>query len=39
MWKELRANMKELRVDMDSSADYFRNELENIRKSQEKLEN
>ena len=31
--------MKELRVDMNSNADYFRKELENIRRSQEKLEN
>ena len=28
--------MKELRVDMNSNADYFRKELENIRRSQEK---
>ena len=33
------ANRKELRVDMDNNADYFREELENIRNSQEKLEN
>ena len=31
--------MKELRVDMNSNADYFGKELENIRRSQEKLEN
>ena len=31
--------MKELRVDMNSNADYFRKELENIRRSQEILEN
>ena len=31
--------MKELRADMNSNADYFRKELENIRRSQEKLEN
>ena len=37
--KELRANMKEFRVDMNSNADYFRKELENIGRSQEKLEN
>ena len=37
--KELRVNMKELRADMNSNADYFRKELENIRRSQEKLEN
>ena len=37
--KELRANMKEFRADMNSNADYFRKELENIGRSQEKLEN
>ena len=31
--------LKELRVDMNGNADYFREELENIRRSQEKLEN
>ena len=31
--------MKALRVDMNSNADYFRNDLENIRRSQEKIEN
>ena len=31
--------MKELRVDMTTNADYFRKEIENIRRSQEKLEN
>ena len=31
--------MKELREDMNSNADYFRKELENTRRSQEKLEN
>ena len=31
--------MKELRANMNSNADYFRKELENIRRSQEKLEN
>ena len=31
--------MKEIRADMNSNADYFRKELENIRLSQEKLEN
>ena len=31
--------LKELRAAMNSNADYFRNELENIRRSQEKLEN
>ena len=35
---ELRANMKELRADMNSNADFFRKEIENM-KSQEKLEN
>ena len=33
--KELRANIKELRADMNSNADYFRKKLENIRRSQE----
>ena len=37
--KELRTNMKELRVDINSNADYFRKELGNIRRSQEKSEN
>ena len=37
--KELRLNIKELRADINSNADYFRKELENIRRSQEKLEN
>ena len=37
--KKIRANMKELRVDMDRNADYIRKELETIRRSQEKLEN
>ena len=31
--------MKELRVDMNTNADYIRKEKENIRRSQEKLEN
>ena len=31
--------MKELRADMNSNADYYRKELENIRRSQEKLKN
>ena len=31
--------MKEVRVDMNSNTDYFRKELENTRRSQEKLEN
>ena len=33
--KQLRADMKELRADMNNNADYFRKELENIRRSQE----
>ena len=37
--KELRLNIKELRVDMNSNADSFRKELENKRMSQEKQEN
>ena len=37
--KELRVNMKELRMDINSNADYFRKELENTRRNQEKLEN
>ena len=32
--KELRVDKKELRVDMNSNEDYFRKELENIRRSQ-----
>ena len=32
-------NMKELRADTNSNADYFRKELENTRRAQEKLEN
>ena len=36
--KELRANMKELKVHMNSNADYFGKEIENTRR-QEKLEN
>ena len=31
--------MKELRVDMNSNAEYLRKELENVSRSQEKLEN
>ena len=31
--------MKELREEMNSNAYYFKKELENIRRSQEKLEN
>ena len=37
--KEIVEILKELRVDMNSNADYFRKKLENIRRSQEKLEN
>ena len=37
--KELRANMKELRAGKNSKVLYFRKELENIRSSQDKLEN
>ena len=37
--KELRKNLKGLREDMNSNADYFRKDLENIRRSQEILEN
>ena len=37
--KELRLNINELRVDMNGNADYFRKEVENIRKNKEKLEN
>ena len=37
--KEMRLNIKELRVDMNSNADSFRKELENIKRNQEKLEN
>ena len=34
--KDLRANMKESRVDKNSNADYFRKELKDRWKSQEK---
>ena len=37
--KELRVNMKVLRADINSNADYFRKELKNIRRNQKKLEN
>ena len=37
--KELRVNMKELREDKNSNVDYFRKELENIRRNQEKIRN
>ena len=35
--KELRLNIKKLRVDMNSNADSFRKGLENIRRNLEKL--
>ena len=35
--QELRLNIKELREDMNSNADSFRKELENIRRNIEKL--
>ena len=35
--KELRLNIKEIRADMDRNSYYFRKELENIRRSQEKI--
>ena len=37
--KEIRLDIKELRADINRNADYFRKELENISRSQEKLEN
>ena len=37
--REVLKILKELREDMNSNADSFRKELENIRRSQEKLEN
>ena len=37
--KEFMVNIKELRADINNNADYFRKELKNIRRSQEKLEN
>ena len=36
--RELRLNIKELRVYMNSYADSFRNELENILRNTEKIE-
>ena len=36
---EVLKTLKELREDMKNNADSFRKELENIRRSQEKLEN
>ena len=35
--KELRLNIKELRADINSNADYCRKEIENIRRKIEKL--
>ena len=35
--KELRVNMKEFRADINSNANYFRKELENIRRSQKNI--
>ena len=37
--KEIVKILKELRMDINSDADYLGKELENIRRSQEKLEN
>ena len=37
--REIVKILKELREDINSNADSFRKELENIRRSQEKLEN
>ena len=37
--REIVKILKELRADINSNADYFRKELENIRRSQDKLEN
>ena len=37
--REIVKILKELRADINSNADSFRKELENIRRSQEKLEN
>ena len=37
--REVLKILKELREDINSNADSFRKELENIRRSQEKLEN
>ena len=31
--KELRLNIKKLRLDMNNNADYFRKEVENIRRN------
>ena len=35
----IKSEYEELRANTNSNADYFRKELENIRRSQEKLEN
>ena len=37
--KDIVKILKDLRADMNSNADYFRMEVENIRRRQEKLEN
>ena len=37
--KEVMKMLKKLRMDINSIANYFRKELENIRRSQEKLDN
>ena len=37
--KELRLDIKELRVDMNSNENFFRKELENMRRNIGKLEN
>ena len=37
--REIAKILKELREDMNSNADFLRKELENIKRSQEKLEN
>ena len=37
--KEFRLKIKELKADINSKADYFREELENIRRNLQKLEN
>ena len=37
--KQLRGNIKELRAYINSNSDYFRKELENIKRNQEKVEN
>ena len=37
--KEIVKILKELRVDMNSNTDYFRQELENVKRKKEKFEN